>query len=278
MGKAGKTAAAAKKAKKEDDPVPTKATNGSSGSIVERAKALLFGACIMAIAPKVKDLFQEASDSSAKASEEKATNDVGGDGEGEESKEDNGTTKAESNGTKEAGGGPARELFAALRGRLAWHNVLGLGEPETAEDARRAWQQLRELELDWGPRTKRRGNPGLDRIMENGQANLPQYLHLLLALMMLRALLFRSFFACLPWLVGYEVLSLSLPLTNLSMLPQVPLEQIPVKFRVAGTVALHALVWIFFLYEAIWRMYFFEKILVVGLFAGHAYAVRPKDK
>merc|ERR1711862_344493 len=112
-----------------------------------------------------------------------------------------------------------------------------------------------------------RGNPALDRMKTNLCVNMRQYLHMLLALMMLRAFLFRSFFACLPWLFGYQLLSLALPLENMAKLPQVPLEKVRPKFRVSGALGLHALVWLFFLYEALWKMHFIEKFLVIGLFA-----------
>lgn len=113
--------------------------------------------------------------------------------------------------------------------------------------------------------------------------NMPQYLHLLLALMMLRAFLFRSWFACLPWLVGYQYLSLWIPLDGMpaalvSIIPQasqVPVEKCPVKFRVAASAGIHLLVWLFFIFEVLWKMWFFEKGLVMGLIAYHAYAVKP---
>jgi hypothetical protein len=171
----------------------------------------------------------------------------------------------------------AEGIFGSICAQLSWCNVLGLAEPATGEDAIKAWRALKDLELDFGPRAKRRGSPGLDRITVNLFTNMPQYLHLLLSLMMLRSLLFRSWFACLPWLVGYQVLSVMLPLTPLPQLPQVPLDQVPTKFRVAGTIAIHALVWFFFLFEVVWKTYFFEKIPLIGMFAYHAYAVRPVE-
>merc|ERR1719453_2100621 len=143
---------------------------------------------------------------------------------------------------------------------------------------------MKGLEFDGGPRAKKRGSPAMDRIFKNIESFLPQYIHLLLALMMLRAFLFRSWFACLPWLVGYQYLSLWVPLEGpFQPMPQVPdvgehLEKCPIKFRVAASVGIHVLVWLFFLYEALWKMWFFEKFLVLGLIAYHAYAVRPSDK
>lgn len=56
--------------------------------------------------------------------------------------------------------GPTK-IFASLRDRLAWHNVLGLGLPASADDSRKAWLSLKGLELDFGPRAKRNASPGL---------------------------------------------------------------------------------------------------------------------
>merc|ERR1712086_292117 len=79
-------------------------------------------------------------------------------------------------------------------------------------------------------RSKKRGSPGMERILTNMHINMAQYLHILLAMMMLRAFLFRSFFACLPWLVGYQCLPLKLPLENMDVMgQQVPLEKCPLK-------------------------------------------------
>merc|ERR1719321_631102 len=176
----------------------------------------------------------------------------------------------------------ADQIFAFLKKRLVWHNCLGLASPTSEEESVAAWMDLKSLELDWGPRPKRNQSPGLDRIKANMYNNMPQYLHMLLALMMLRAFLFRSFFACLPWLVGYQILSLWVPLddTPIPQLPQLKehIEKCPLKFRVAASVGIHALVWLFFVYEVLWGMWFYEKGLVIGLFCYHAYAVRPADK
>jgi len=256
---------AEKKAEKKDDEP---AAAASSGDFVGRAKALFMGACIVQNGPKLQALLQgdAVAEAPAVKKEEKET-------EGE----DAAAPATEEKETKEGSGDAAKDMFNSLCEQMTWCNVLGLAEPASGQDAMQAWLALKGLELDFGPRAKRRGSPGMDRIMTNMTNNLPQYIHLLLSLMMLRSLLFRSFFACLPWLVGYQVLSLMIPLTNLPQLPQVPLEQVPTKFRVAGTLALHALVWLFFLYEALWMTYFFEKFPLIGLFLYHAYAVRPRE-
>merc|ERR1719291_663206 len=109
----------------------------------------------------------------------------------------------------------------------------------------------------------------MDRIITNLYNNLPQYLHVMLFIFMLSALLFRSWFACLPWLVLYQYLSLVVPLETLEKVPQVPLSKVPLKFRVAGTMAIHALVWLFFLYEAIVRCHFLIEFWAIALVIGH---------
>jgi len=243
---------------------------GEAGSFAELFKLLFLGSSIMAVAPKLQVVMTD--DSKERAPTQKA----------EEKTEE----KAEGEAADEEEKAPAESLeyadsiFAFLQKRLTWHNSLGLATPASAEESLAAWMDLKTLELDWGPRAKRNQSPGLDRIKANLFNNMPQYLHILLALMMLRAFLIRSWFACLTWLVGYQFLSLWVPLDGIPQIPQSkePLEKCPLKFRVAATVGIHALVWLFFLYEMLWGMWFFEKGAVIGAICYHAYAVRPADK
>ncbi|CAL1132031.1 unnamed protein product, partial [Cladocopium goreaui] len=169
----------------------------------------------------------------------------------------------------------ASSTFALLVSRMAWMNSLGLAEPKNAEDAVGKWQQMRKLEVDGGPRKSKRGSPSFDRIVVNFSQFLPQYFHALLVLAMLHAFLFRSYFACLPWLVLWQTVSLLIPLETMEKVPQVPLSQCPVKFRVAATLALNGLMLLFFAWELLWRMNFFVKFLVVGLLTLHAHSVKP---
>lgn len=267
-------------AKKGQEEEP-EATPQATGNFVERAKTLFVGSCLAQTAPKLQALLQDAGKApEAKKEEpkEEPKKEEDGDNQTEEKENDENGAKEETNGNhKDDDGDSPTKMFNSLRARLTWWNVLGLGLPASGEDAWKAWMTLKELEIDFGPKSRRKGSPGLDRIQVNVNNHLPQYLHLLLALMMLRALLFRSWFACLPWLVGYQVLSLFVPLEGLPQLPQVPVEKCPANFRVVGAVALHALVWLFFVYEVVLCTYFFEKIPIVGLFAYHAYAVRPLE-
>jgi len=168
-------------------------------------------------------------------------------------------------------------LFNKLTSRLHWSNPLGLATPASGEESLKAWKALKGLELDFGPRAKRKGSPGLERITANLFNNFAQYVHIILLLMIVRAFLFRSFFACLPWLIGYQFLSLFLPLDKLPQAPQLPLDKVPVEIRVVITLVLNGLIQLFFAYELLWKTYFFEKIPLVGLVVYHAYAVRPVE-
>lgn len=165
------------------------------------------------------------------------------------------------------------DIFERFQQRLSWHNCLGLFEKD--EDSKNAWLAVKSQELDFGPRPKRNKSPGVDRIKINLRTNMAVYMYALLALMTLRAVLFRSWFACLPWLALYQFASLALPLENMEMLPQLPLDKVPVFARVLVTTFCHTFLVVFFLYELVWKTYFFEKIPLVGLVVYHAYAVRP---
>merc|ERR1719183_3519213 len=56
--------------------------------------------------------------------------------------------------------------------------------------------------------------------------------------------------------------------------PQVP--PVESKFRVAATMGLHVLVWLFFLYEILYKSYILEKIPLIALIVAHAYVVVPE--
>lgn len=251
---------AKKRAAKEEeaaDGAPATPTR----TFIDHLKVLFLGSVILQVAPGMQGIVTDDSKAKAPEKEESEKEPVEG-----ETDEKAGMLMY------------ADQAFDFLKERLVWFNCLGLAEPASAEEALKEWVDLKNLEVDYGPRPKKNQSPGLDRIKINLQNNLSQYLHVLLALMMLRAFLFRSWFACLPWLVGYQYLSLWVPLDGIPQLPQVPVEKCPLKFRVAASVGIHLLVWLFFVYETLWNMWFFEKFLVAGLFVYHAYAVRPVDK
>jgi len=268
--------AAKKSGAGEEEPTPVsgKSSEGSFSILFEKSKTLVLDSCIVKLAPKLKDLDLLKKEEKEEKEERKAAKE-----EPEEKNEDE-KENTESNGQDEAKEKPAapadpesaEDLFAAFSARLQWYNTLGLAEPRTQEDALAAWNEMKGLELDWGPRKARKGNPGMDRVLKNICTYLPQYFHLLLALMCLRAFLFRSWFACLPWLVGYQAASLLVPL-DLAQLKDVPL-----KFRVAATMAFHGLVLLFFLYEFVWKLIpVIEHAFWLGILVFHAYVVKPVD-
>merc|ERR1712125_118689 len=58
-------------------------------------------------------------------------------------------------------------IFRIVCSRLHWSNPLGLAFPTSSEESLKAWSVFKGLQVDFGPRAKRRGNPGLDRISSN---------------------------------------------------------------------------------------------------------------
>lgn len=249
---------AAKKNTQEDEPAPVSGgTEGSFATLLERGKALLLDACIVTVLPKLPELMKEQPGQKKEEKKEEEKKEE----ESEEKKDDSSGEKADDS---------ADAIFATLSSRLQWYNTLGLGEPKSSGDAKDVWLVMKDLELDSGPRKVRKGSPGIDRVLKNLCTYLPQYMHVLLALMCFRAFFFRSWFACLPWLVGYQAASLLVPveLTNS--------KDIPMKFRVAATAAFHVLVVLFFFYEFIWKLLpIIEHIFWVGLIVLHAYVAKP---
>lgn len=257
---------AAKKAE-EEEPAPVSKGSPGASKMLEAAKAMFLGSCLLQFAPRMPDLLKPKEKCAGEESEVKKDGDAPA-----EATDENADEQKEGEDSKTAANdedGEATSIFASLTTRLAWYNSLGLAFPESGEDAMKKWVEMKSLELDWGPKASRRGTPKITRILANVDAFMAQYLHILLVLMMLRAFLFRSYFSCLPWCFALQLAALLVPI---EMAPQVPL-----KFRVAGALGFHALVWLFFALEVVWRTWFFEKIFVLGLFAFHAHSVRPND-
>lgn len=279
---------AAKKGSRESNEPDAAPAEEPSGSFVERAQALVLGSVIVESAPLVPNLVKDGI--AIIKGEKTPSQPVSAPNEGEDkqdSQEPDEQAKTDEQKTNEPmanGLGTEQEepqgvhsVFKKLCSRLHWSNPLGLASPKSGEDSVKAWLALKNLEIDFGPRAKRKGNPSMERIVTNVYNNLPQYLHVLLALMVLRAFLLRSYFACLPWLVGYQVLSVFLPLDKIESLPQIPLAKIPTEIRVVLTICLNGLLQFFFAYELVWKTWFFEKPVLVGLIAFHAYAARPTE-
>jgi len=245
-----------KKVVEEEDDTTTTEAGDVKGQMIERMKALVVGSLLLKIAPKLQPLLDpKAAKVAPRAAPAEEKED--------ESTPDSTETKAEP--------ADAVSLFASIKDRLSWHSPLGMGLPASADDSMAAWLSLGGLELDWGPRKSRRGNPSLDRIVKNVLEFAPQYIHILFVIMLLRTFLGRSFFCCLPWLFGLQTAAVMVPD---EMIPE---DKVPTKFRVAGATGIHALMLLFFLYELLWATYFMEKILYVGLVALHARSVRQSD-
>ncbi|CAJ1348577.1 unnamed protein product, partial [Effrenium voratum] len=221
-----------------------KSSSVSPAELLERGQHVVLGSCIVEYAPKLPELLKANGVEEAGPKEKKEPQAEGG-------------------------------VFETLQQRLAWQNCLGLAEPMGPEEAMQKWMAWIRLEIDFGPRKSKRGSPSYDRIMTNLADHLPQYLHILLALAMLHAFLWRSFFACLPWLVLWQMVSLLVPLDTIPEVPQVPLSQCPVKYRVAASVAINGLMLLFFAWELAWQMNFLFKLLVLGLLTLHAHSVKP---
>lgn len=258
---------AAKKTVDEEPEVKEK------GDMVGMLKTLALESVLATIAPKLPVILKEEPGAAKTVKPEQAAETApegeGGEGEGEAK-----TDEQPADSTPE-GPETAADVFERLSHRLLPLNGLGLWH--SAAGAKEAFLKTKALKFDGGPKAKKKGNPAVERLLQNGRENMLQYFHFLFALMLLRSFLFRSWFAFLPWMFFYQTASVMLPLTNLQKLPQVPLEKCPVKFRVAGTIGLHALVWFFFLYEVAFRTYIFEKILIVALIAAHGYLVAPVE-
>eukprot|EP00931_Biecheleriopsis_adriatica_P024262 TRINITY_DN15166_c0_g1_i1.p1 TRINITY_DN15166_c0_g1~~TRINITY_DN15166_c0_g1_i1.p1 ORF type:complete len:294 (-),score=54.34 TRINITY_DN15166_c0_g1_i1:195-1001(-) len=231
-------------------------TTGSIGELQELATSLILGSCAMQYVPKLQGLLMPVGAQEGQQPEEKS------------SETDASEKMPAPNDADDV------SMFATLGSRLAWHNALGLGQPETGAESIEKWLAFKSLEVDMGPKKAKKGNPSMDRVLANFCSHLPQYLHLLLALAMLHALL-RSWFSCLPWLCFYQTASLLIPLETVDKLPQVPLSQVPIKYRTAASLAVHVLLLIFLVYEVMWKMNFLVKFLVISLLTFHAHSVKP---
>merc|ERR1719321_702638 len=154
------------------------------------------------------------------------------------------TDEAEKENVKDSNGdgdfiveNDASATFKNVADRFHWSSPLGLSK--SSEDAINGWKSMKEAfseRLDFGPKNKKKGPQAQARIICNLCTHAVEYVNILLALMMLRAFLFRSYFACLPWLVFYQFASLMLPLDKIPQVPALPLDKVDVKFRVAITV------------------------------------------
>jgi len=240
---AARTAVKEKKATKADEaePEPTKGA-ANAGTFIVRIKLIVMDSFLVKMAHMVPELIKELKAATAKKAE---------------AKKDEGDEKDTSSGSS----------FEPLIENLSIYNALGLGLAATPEE----YRKLAKPQVDFGPKAKK-GSPVKERLVTNFEKFMHLYLHITFALMCVRSFLFRSWFACLPWLLAYQMLCLSFPLIR-AKLPQVP--PVELVFRVAATAVFHALMWLFFVYEATFMTHLFEKILLAVIFVGHAYVVSP---
>lgn len=158
---------------------------------------------------------------------------------------------------------------------------MGGSAPRTRAGSAAAWKEFGGSFKDIETNKKKKSSQAGPRMKANAAYYMPQYLHILLLLMAVRAFLLRSWFACLPWLLFYQVLSTLIPL-NQADLPEpmssfrdkVPLDKVTVGQRTTLTLMLHALMILFFAFETVYYTNWFEKIPLVAVFALHAYQVR----
>jgi len=250
---------AAKKVATKADEQPAAA---AGDGIVAAVKQLVMGSVIAEVMPMLPKLIKAEAKGDADAHPSAQ----------EQTKEETNETKEEKEGAATDADKPkdAATVFEDLIARLPFTSALGL-DSSPAE----ALALFTRLEVDFGPYKRKKGNAAMERIEVNVERNLSQYINIGLVLMCLNALVFRSWFACLPWLVGYQLLSLNLPMDLIrENFPQVP--PVELKFRVAATMAIHALVWLFFFNELLFKTYFLAKFPLIGLFIAHAYVVVPE--
>jgi len=258
---AARSLIAEKKTAEAVDDKPQPVGDANAGTMIAMIKLTLTNSFLVKLCKQNKALM-ELKGATAKMADAKAmpkkkeTN-------AEDEKE---TTEEDSKPTDALSG----SVFEPLMSIVSIYNALGLGAQGSAE----SWRTFTKLEIDMGPKAKK-GGAIKERLLTNFERNMPQYLHIFMALMCLRSFLFRSFFACLPWLVAYQMICVSLPLIR-AKVPAVP--AVDLIYRIAATGAFNALVWVFFVYEVTFMAHFLEKTLFTGLITAHAYSVSPASK
>lgn len=265
----------AKKASKVVEEPEPRANGGAGGTLAAKLQSLFQGCVLAEAAPKIMPLVQELktevmdilakNKGDAPQTSEAKSEDKSAEKEGDEK---------EVVPDFEIKQGPTAQFFGKLRERLLGLNFLGIFR--TGDATVEAFLTMKKMEFDGGPRAKRKGTPTLDRLAANFHDLMPVYIYLLLAMMSLRSLFFRSLFACLPWLMLYQFLSVWMPLEKTEKIP-LPMEKVPLSARVAIVLLLHSLVWLFFVYELLVRAWWLEWFLITAGFTGIAYVLRPMD-
>mmetsp|Transcript_122445 Transcript_122445/g.193960 ORF Transcript_122445/g.193960 Transcript_122445/m.193960 type:complete len:512 (+) Transcript_122445:59-1594(+) len=258
----GKKQEARKANKQKEDDEPVVAGTSSKDAIISAGKELVLGSVLLEVVPKVAKLMKPGTKESPKT-------------EASEEREEN--AEPATSTTNEPVKEDASALLEGLTQRLSAKNPLGIDKaPEET------WELLVRQEIDFGPYKRKKGNPKTERIMVNFERNMVPYLHILLILMCMRALLLRSWFACLPWLIAYQFLAMYAPVDMIvdmirENFPNVQEKIPPVedKHRLVATISFHGLVWLFFVYEFGYKAYIFEKLLLILCLVGHAYIAQP---
>eukprot|EP00439_Symbiodinium_sp_Y106_P084332 s162_g25.t1 len=226
---------------------------GSFEELQELGKSLFLGSCAAMYAPKLPDLLKEDGKEAepAKTTEESEKDE-------RQKKCDIWQDSPEAEPTTPPPEGSAA-IFSSLGERLAWHNCLGLANPQTGEEAMQRWKALSQMKtvtscLDFQfcliPVLVQDFGQPLWKLAavsphSSGTVNAP----------------------CLPSPILFRLPAMAVP--------QVPLSQCPLKFRIAATLGIHTLFLLFFGLELVWRMNFLVKFLVLGLIIFHAHSVRP---
>jgi len=260
---AARSLIAEKRTAEAGDAKPQVLGTANPGTIIAMIKLIVTTSFLAKLSNKGPQLIEELKGATSKRADAKAEpkkKETNAEDEGAEKETNDEDTKP-----KDTSSG---SVFEPLMAIISIYNVLGLGAQQGSAES---WRTFVKLNMDFGPKDKK-GGAIKERLMTNFERNMPQYLHIFMALMCVRSFLFRSFFACLPWLVAYQMVCVSLPLIR-AKVPQVP--PVDLIYRIAATGAFNALTWLFFAYESTVMTHLLEKILFAGLFAAHAYVVAP---
>lgn len=260
---------ATKRALKQEKAGP-ETDSSEKKSITDVGKALILESCVVTYGVQLKDLIPEVIDE-VKATQKTTNGNSGTNGsKAPKASDEDESEKKEDAAVGEQDEPVGKNLFESLKDRLTLKNGLGLGAPLSKAEADEAWVSFVSMKWDFGPRPSKRGSPKYDRVVANVAALMPQYFHLVLLLMTVRAFLGRSFFSLLPWLQALQLACMLAPVEAL-----VP-KATPKMWAVVA-LTIHAFMWFMFIWEVVLKTYFIEKLAVVALIIFHAHSVRPVE-
>lgn len=175
---------------------------------------------------------------------------------------------------------PVVAMFNELVELLAPNNSLGLGPSGTS--TRKAYNKMKNQEMDWGPRLRKAGatigSPGIDRISANLKINTLQYLNIIIVLLLVRAFVTRTILTCpMVWTFFLQCLLTVCPLENFSIkgIP-IPASLVPANLRVVAAIVIHGLFCLSFVWEALFTSGF-EKFCAAFGVLSHCYFYRPDN-